>query len=149
MGRQEIEVFAVCPAEAIERDSARGFSLSRIDESGESRPFPIVVVRTVGNDYHGYVNRCPHDGVWLNIRAGEFFSPDRAFLRCGRHGAIFEIDSGLCIGGPCNGRALEPVALAVIGGEVCLCGVKLVEDTGFPGPFEDGDETMDIMIHPE
>ncbi|MBO4227810.1 Rieske 2Fe-2S domain-containing protein [Bradyrhizobium neotropicale] len=149
MGRQEIEVFAVCPAEAIERDSARGFSLSRIDESGESRPFPIVVVRTVGNDYHGYVNRCPHDGVWLNIHAGEFFSPDRAFLRCGRHGAIFEIDSGLCIDGPCNGRALEPVALAVIGGEVCLCGVKLVEDTAIPGAFEDGDETMDIMIHPE
>ncbi|MGY3608844.1 MULTISPECIES: Rieske (2Fe-2S) protein [unclassified Bradyrhizobium] len=149
MGSREIDVFAVCPADAIERGSARGFSLSRIDESGESRPFPIVVVRTVGNDYHGYVNRCPHDGVWLNIRAGEFFSPDRAFLRCGRHGAIFEIDSGFCIDGPCNGRALEPVALAVIGGDVCLCGVKLVEDNGFLGPFEDGDETMDIMIHPD
>ncbi|MCA6111330.1 Rieske (2Fe-2S) protein [Bradyrhizobium cenepequi] len=149
MGSQEIEVFTVCHADAIERGGAQGFSLSRIDASGESRPFPIVVVRTFDNDYHGYVNRCPHDGVWLNIGSGEFFSSDRAFLRCGRHGATFEIDSGFCIDGPCNGKALEPVALAVIGGDVCLCGVKLVEDNGFPDPFEDSDETMDIMIHPD
>ncbi|KRR17629.1 (2Fe-2S)-binding protein [Bradyrhizobium sp. CCBAU 051011] len=149
MGSQEIEVFAICHADLIERGGAKGFSLSRIDESGESRPFPIVVVRTFGNAYHGYVNRCPHDGVWLNIGAGGFFSSDRAFIRCGRHGATFEIDSGFCIDGPCNGKALEPVALAVIDGEVCLCGVKLVEDKGFADPFEDSDETMDIMIHPD
>ncbi|MCA6116871.1 Rieske 2Fe-2S domain-containing protein [Bradyrhizobium sp. WSM 1738] len=149
MGSQEIEVFTVCHADAIERGGAKGFSLSRIDESGESRPFPIVVVRTFGNDYYGYLNRCPHDGVWLNIGSGEFFSSDRAFIRCGRHGAIFEIDSGFCIDGPCNAKALEPVALAVVDGDVCLCGVKLVEDNGFPDPFEDSDETMDIMIHPD
>ncbi|MBT1517218.1 Rieske 2Fe-2S domain-containing protein [Bradyrhizobium sp. SRL28] len=149
MGSQEIEVFTVCRADAIERGGAKGFNLSRIDESGESRPFPIVVVRTFGNDYHSYVNRCPHDGVWLNIGSGEFFSSDRAFIRCGRHGATFEIDSGFCIDGPCNGKALEPVALAVVDGDVCLCGVKLVEDNGFPDPFEDSDETMDIMIHPD
>ncbi|WP_027584114.1 Rieske 2Fe-2S domain-containing protein [Bradyrhizobium sp. Ai1a-2] len=149
MASQEIDVFAVCHADAIERGGAKGFSLSRIDDSGESRLFPIVVVRTFGNDYIGYVNRCPHDGVWLNIGSGEFFSPDRSFLRCGRHGASFEIDSGFCIDGPCNGKALEPIALAVIGGDVCLCGVKLVEDRRLPDPFEDSDETMDIMIHPD
>lgn len=149
MASQEIVVFAVCPAEAIEPGDAKGFSLSRIDDSGESRPFPIVVVRTFCNDYLGYVNRCPHDGVWLNIGSGKFFSPDRSFLRCGRHGATFEIGSGFCIDGPCNRKALEPVALAVIGGDVCLCGVKLVEENRFPDPFEDSDDTMDIMIHPD
>ncbi|MFB9267578.1 Rieske (2Fe-2S) protein [Bradyrhizobium erythrophlei] len=145
----EIEVFAVCPADAVERGGARGGSLSRIDDIGESRPFPIFVVRTVGNDYFGYVNRCPHDGVWLNIGSGEFFSPERSFLRCSRHGATFEIDSGLCIDGPCNGNTLEPVALAVIEDDVCLCGVKLVEDHRFADSFEDSEETMEIMIHPD
>ncbi|VIO68636.1 hypothetical protein CI1B_22590 [Bradyrhizobium ivorense] len=145
----QIEVFAVCPADAIERCGAKAFSLSQVDDSGESRPFPIVVVRTFGDDYLGYVNRCPHDSLWLNIGSGEFFSSDRSFLRCARHGARFEIDTGLCIDGPCTGQALEPVALAVIEGDVCLCGIKLLEDDRFSEPFEDGDETMDITIHPD
>ncbi|WP_202633123.1 Rieske 2Fe-2S domain-containing protein [Bradyrhizobium sp. LCT2] len=145
----QIEVFAVCPADAIERSGAMGFSLSQIDDSGESRPFPIIVVRTFGNDYFNYVNRCPHESVWLNIGSGAFFSADRAFLRCGRHGARFEIDTGMCIDGPCDGQSLEPVALAVIEGDVCLCGVKLLEDDRFADPFGGSDETMDITIHPD
>ncbi|WP_244978838.1 Rieske (2Fe-2S) protein [Bradyrhizobium pachyrhizi] len=148
MGDQ-IEVFTVCPADAIERSGARGFSLSRIDDSGESRLFSIIVVRTVGDDYFGYVNRCPHDGVWLNIGSGEFFSADHSFLRCGRHGARFEIETGVCIEGPCNGQALEPVALAVIEGDVCLCGVELLEEDRASERFEDSEETMDITIHPD
>jgi nitrite reductase/ring-hydroxylating ferredoxin subunit len=148
MSSAQIEVFAVCSTDAIERNGARSFRLSRIEASGESRPFPIVVLRTHDNDYLGYVNACPHDGVWLNIRSGDFFSADRAFLKCGRHGATFEIDSGLCIEGPCLGKSLQPIALAVVDGEVCLCGVALVEDKP-PDPFEDGEETMDIMIHPD
>jgi nitrite reductase/ring-hydroxylating ferredoxin subunit len=149
MTSQQIEVFVICAADAIERGGARAFSLSRMDESGEARPFPVVVIRTHANDYVGYVNSCPHEGVWLNIGSGSFFTPDHAFLRCGRHGAIFEIDSGLCIGGLCNGKSLQPIALAVVDGEVCLCGERLVEDDRWPDPFEDHDETMEIMIHPE
>lgn len=149
MGQQEIPVFAVCAADAIERGGAKAFSLSRIDDGGESRPFPIVVVRTHGNVYLGYVNSCPHDNVWLNIGSGEFFTADRAFLKCGRHGATFEIESGLCIGGPCTGKSLQPIALAVVDGDVCLCGVRLVEDDRPANRFEDDDETMDIMIHPD
>jgi nitrite reductase/ring-hydroxylating ferredoxin subunit len=141
----ELEVFAVCAANAIERGNAKAFSLSRIVETGESRPFPIVIIRTLADEYFGYVNSCPHQGIWLNIGAGEFFARDRAFLRCGRHGANFEIDTGLCIDGPCRGKSLEPIALAVVGNDVCLCGVRLVEDDSFPS--EEPDDTMEIMIH--
>ena len=149
MSSGETELFAVCAADGIERGNARAFSLSRVYEAGESRPFPIVIIRTHAGDYFGYVNSCPHEGTWLNIGAGEFFSRDRAFLRCGRHGATFEIDSGLCIDGDCRGKSLEPIALAVVDGDVCTCGVALVEEDGCPNPFEDLDDTMEIMIHPE
>ena len=143
------EVFVICAAKSIEPGGAKAFSLSRITETDEARPFPIVVVRTAKNSYFGYVNTCPHEGIWLNFGAGEFFSRDRAFLKCGRHGANFEIDTGLCVEGPCKGKSLEPIALAVIDGEVCLCGVTLVEDDGFPDPFDELDDTMEIMIHPD
>lgn len=149
MGIEEIEVFVICASDEVERGGARAFSLSRIDASGGSRPFPIVVIRTHDNAYVGYVNACPHEGVWLNIGSGDFFTQDRAFLKCGRHGATFEIDSGLCIDGPCNGNSLQPIALAVVDGEVCLCGERLVEDDRPFGGFEDNDETMEIMIHPD
>jgi hypothetical protein len=57
---------------------------------------------------------------------------------------VFEIETGLCVAGPCRDQSLEPVALAVIDGEVCVCGIELEED----GPLDwfDEDETMEIMI---
>jgi len=146
--REAAKVFVICAADSIERSNAKAFSLFRINEAGECRPFPIMVIRTHTDDYIGYVNSCPHQGIWLNFGEGNFFTRDRAFLKCGRHGSVFEIDSGLCIDGPCKNRSLEPIALAVVDGEVCLCGVEL-EESGHPDPFDDGDDTMEIMIHPE
>jgi nitrite reductase/ring-hydroxylating ferredoxin subunit len=149
MTKEAPEVFVICAAESIAPGGAKAFSLSRVTETGEGRPFPIVIIRTAADDYVGYVNTCPHEDLWLNIGTGEFFNPERTFLKCGRHGANFEIDTGLCVAGPCKGKSLEPIALAVIDGEVCLCGVTLVEDDGFPDPFEEVDDTMEIMIHPD
>jgi nitrite reductase/ring-hydroxylating ferredoxin subunit len=148
MPSEKIEVFVICAADSIEQNAAKAFSLSRLDEGGGARPFPVVIVRTHADDYFGYRNSCPHQGIWLNFGEGEFFTPDRAFLKCGRHGSVFEIDSGLCIEGPCKDKNLEPIALAVVDGEVCICGIEL-EESGFPDPFDDGDDTMEIMIHPE
>jgi nitrite reductase/ring-hydroxylating ferredoxin subunit len=149
MPSAKVEVFAICGADDIERGDARPFSLSRINEAGESRPFPIVVVRTHANGYFGYVNSCPHEGIWLNFGDGTFFTPDRAFLRCGRHGSIFEIETGLCIDGKCKDQSLQPIALAVVDSDVCVCGIALVEDDGMPNPFDELDDTMEIMIHPD
>lgn len=150
MSSEVAELFVICSAKSIERGGAKAFSLSRInEETGEGRPFSVVVVRTHANDYLGYVNFCPHQGIWLNFGAGEFFTPDRAFLKCGRHGARFEIDTGLCLEGPCEGKSLEPIKLAVVDGDVCLVGIALVEDDGYPDPFAELDDTMEIMIHPD
>jgi nitrite reductase/ring-hydroxylating ferredoxin subunit len=149
MSSAKVEVFVVCSADDIERGDAKPFSLSRINEAGESRPYPILIVRTHGNDYFGYVNSCPHEGVWLNFGEGTFFTPDRTFLKCGRHGSIFEIETGLCIDGQCKEKTLEPIALVVVDGDVCVCGIALAEDDRMPDPFDEFDDTMEIMIHPD
>ncbi|MGJ0510700.1 hypothetical protein [Methylocystis sp.] len=41
---------------------------------------------------------------------------------------------------------IEPVALVVMDGDVCLCGVELAEEE--ISDDDDLDETMEIMIHP-
>jgi nitrite reductase/ring-hydroxylating ferredoxin subunit len=145
----DVPIYAICSAADIAVGGARPFDLARVDEAGESRPFRVFVVRKEQDEYFAYANACPHEGTWLNVGAGEFFDPNRAFLKCGRHGAKFEIETGLCVEGPCKGAHLEPIALAVIDGDVCLCGVPLVEDDGFPNPFDELDDTMEIMIHPD
>ncbi len=147
MASEEPEVFVICPTRSIAPGTARPFTLSRIIETGESRPFPIVIVRTAADAFFGYVNSCPLERAWLNIGSGEFFNADGTRLKCGRHGAHFEIETGICVEGPCKGASLEPVAVVVINGEVCLCGITLVEDDGFPDPFEEFDDTMEI--HPD
>lgn len=146
---EEIEVYAICPLRDIDPGKAKAFDLSRIGEDGNGRPFRIVVVRTGARDVVGYVNACPHQGTWLNIGGGEFFNTDGSRLRCGRHGSLFDIESGACLEGACEGEHLEPIALAVVGGDICLCGVPLVEEDMRPLSYDDLDETMEIMISPD
>jgi nitrite reductase/ring-hydroxylating ferredoxin subunit len=151
MGEDKPGLFVVCALDDIAPGTARPFTLSRAGEADAGRPFPIFIVRVSDDVCVGYVNACPHDGVWLNVGDGEFFSADGAFLRCGRHGATFDILSGLCVDGPCAARSLEAVPLLVSDGEVCVYGIDLVEEDRHRDPFLDfdPDETMEIMIHPD
>jgi nitrite reductase/ring-hydroxylating ferredoxin subunit len=144
----EPKVFVVCDASSLERGQAKAFSLSRVTDSGETRPFSIFVVRAKTDQYFGYVNSCPHQGTWLNFGEGKFFNDAGTQLRCGRHKAEFDIETGSCVKGPCKDQSLEPLALVVVDGEVCLCGVELREDDS---AFYDDelDETMEITVSPD
>ncbi len=145
---EKIDVFVICSAGTVAPGQAKAFMLSRIDEAGESRPFPIFIMHTIRNGFIGYVNACPHKGSLLNSAAGGFLSQDRKHFECGLHGAKFEIDSGLCIDGPCSAKSLEPIAVTEIDGDICLCGVKLAEDDGIPDPFTyvEEDNIPEVLI---
>jgi len=145
----DAELYVICDQSDIAPGAAVAFSLARLNGEGEARPFPIVVIRTRDDAFYAYENICPHNRLWLNIGDGNFFSADGAFLECGRHGSRFEIDSGVCISGPCKDAGLESIPIAAIDGDVCLFGVSLLEAPEFPDPFDDGDDTMEIMIHPD
>lgn len=143
-----VDWYGICPMEAIAPGEARGFSLLRRDANGEDTPSFVFIHRLDGARYVAYENACPHEGVWLNIRTGDFLTPDGRFLHCGRHGGKFELESGLCVEGPCENKRLKPVAVALIEGDVCLSGIDFVEEEGLRG-FYDDDDTMEIMIQPD
>ncbi len=65
-----------------------------------------------------YRNSCPHLGVELNWSGDEFMSPDGLWLQCAAHGALFEIDSGLCVAGPCHGKSLTPIPFVLEDGQL-------------------------------
>jgi len=70
------------------------------------------VVRRGARAY-GYRNECPHVGTPLDWIPDEFMDREGRHLVCSTHGAVFRIEDGLCLAGPCQGDALEPVAVAV------------------------------------
>lgn len=91
----------------------------------EARAFPyrgdqtLLVVRR-GLKAWAYINRCPHAGVPLEWQENRFMSLDGTRLQCSTHGALFEIDTGYCSWGPCQGRKLEALPLSIENGVLFL-----------------------------
>jgi len=85
-----------------------------IELSIEQRP--LFAVRQ-DNNLYAYWNNCPHVGVPLNWMPGKFLDIEKTFIQCSSHGAIFGIDSGECVAGPCVGDHLSRVALTQKGND--------------------------------
>ncbi len=62
-----------------------------------------------GQHYFAYQNLCKHLPVTLDLNDNSFFNHDKTLLQCQMHGAIYEIETGLCVGGPCEGAKLRPL----------------------------------------
>ena len=78
-------------------DLAEGATLKfTFDENGEKRE--AFVIRWKGR-VHAYRNECRHIPVTLDWVENRFLSRDGCYLQCATHGALFEVDSGLCIDG--------------------------------------------------
>ena len=104
----------ICALTQIDDPGSRAFTIGRGDW-----PLQGMVVRRC-SEVHGYVNRCPHAGHPLNLRPHEFLTPDRSLLLCNSHGALFEITTGLCVGGPCAGARLRRIPLELSNGYVLI-----------------------------
>ena len=69
-----------------------------------------------------YVNVCPHAGNPLEWRPDAFLTRDRSRIICSRHGAVFEIESGVCVEGPCPGARLRALRVGVENGGIVVYG---------------------------
>lgn len=66
----------------------------------------LFAVRRDGRVY-AYQNRCPHRGVPLEWQADQFLDHSHSLIQCATHGALFLIESGECVSGPCSGQSLK------------------------------------------
>ncbi|MDX2421411.1 MAG: Rieske 2Fe-2S domain-containing protein [Amphritea sp.] len=94
----------------LPENSAKGVDL------GERKLF---AVNRQGNIYL-YENRCPHKSIPLEWIPDTFLDAEKQFIQCSTHGALFTIDQGLCIAGPCTGAKLTPVSFEIIESKVCV-----------------------------
>lgn len=84
-------------------------------------PFKGFVVRS-GEQVFAYQNHCQHAGHCLNWKPDSFLTKDRKNIICASHGALYDIQTGECIAGPCVGKYLTPVEVRVAGGNVIVVG---------------------------
>lgn len=105
-----IDMTVLCKTCEIPSQSARGFNLD-----GRA----LVAVHH-NERFFVYENRCPHRGVELEWQPDQFFDFEGNFIQCATHGALFKIDTGECIAGPCNGQALTAVAFTQVDGQIVL-----------------------------
>lgn len=108
--------YRLCALTDIPEGTSKGFS--HPDPAREARdPRGLFVVRREQN-IHAYRNRCPHRGLELNWVPDRFLDRDQAFILCSAHGALFEIATGRCVDGPCQGQQLEALPIETVGGVV-------------------------------
>ncbi|MBO9712041.1 Rieske (2Fe-2S) protein [Sphingomonas sp.] len=100
------------PLDLIPDGAARNFVL----EMKAGRFHGFVVRR--GGEVHGYVDRCAHMALPLAQTLDAYLTPDGSLIQCSWHGALYRIEDGLCVGGPCAGARLAAWPVAVRDGMI-------------------------------
>ncbi len=103
-------MIALCALDALENFQSKGFNIGQQ---------AIFVVRH-NQQVFAYHNRCPHLGIQLEWQADRFLDIDGELIQCATHGALFTIDEGFCVSGPCGGQSLEAIETHIDAGQVWL-----------------------------
>ena len=88
---------------AIPEDGSKGF---------ECNSEKYFAVKKEGKLYI-YKNSCPHIGVALEWVEDQFLDSSQTMIQCANHGALFVIESGACVAGPCSGQKLAAVKFSI------------------------------------
>jgi naringenin degradation protein FdeD len=110
----------LCALTEINQPGSRGFSI----DTAQGKVDVFVVRR--GTTVVGYLNSCPHTGGPLDWVPDQFLNIDSDMIQCATHDALFRIEDGVCIRGPCAGQSLIPAAVKIVAGRVLL----LMDESG-------------------
>ncbi len=101
-------------------------TLCHIDDiaEGKTRGFEVgdlkIIALKKNAAVHLYVNRCPHLGLNLEFQPDDFLNYDETFIQCSTHGAMFTLDTGECVLGPCKGASLQEINFTLDGETIFL-----------------------------
>jgi nitrite reductase/ring-hydroxylating ferredoxin subunit len=97
------DMVTLCHTAEIEEGTSRGFEVTG--------KYLFAVKKD--DQLHVYYNYCPHLGTPLEWQEDQFLDSDGALIQCSTHGALFLIEDGLCIAGPCKGKHLKRITHTV------------------------------------
>jgi nitrite reductase/ring-hydroxylating ferredoxin subunit len=103
----------LCRLDDLAEGAARGFDLAGHGQPG------LFIVR-LRDLVHAYVDSCPHHDTPMAWRRDAYLNAAGDRIVCAAHGAQFEIDTGLCVLGPCLGERLRAVPWRLVAGEIAI-----------------------------
>ncbi len=103
-------MISLCHIDDIEESTSKGFAV------GNKYVFAVKKDDRV----YVYYNCCPHLGTPLEWQEDRFLDSDNALIQCSTHGALFLIESGQCILGPCKGKSLKAIPFVIGNGFVMV-----------------------------
>lgn len=106
----------LCDLDEIEDGDSNAFFLER---NGKMESFMVI---RKGQTAFVYINSCPHIGAPLDLAPGRFLTPDKSMIICSTHGALFRIEDGFCLSGPCAEKTLTQIPVRIHEGEIYLTG---------------------------
>lgn len=98
----------LCHSDDIAEGKSKGFQV------GETFLFAVKK----NNQLFIYENSCPHLGIQLEWQADEFLDIDASMIQCSSHGALFKIEDGECLLGPCQGQSLTAIDFTLKEGQI-------------------------------
>ena len=104
----------LCRSQDLPEGSSRGF----IVDTCHGREDMFLVCKN--GQLFGYRNSCPHTGSPLDWVPDRFLNLDGDLIQCATHDALFRIEDGTCIAGPCVGKVLQPVSVTLCNDEIFL-----------------------------
>jgi nitrite reductase/ring-hydroxylating ferredoxin subunit len=102
----------LCPLNEIASPGSRGFRY-RVEDA----VFAGFVIRR-GDEVVGYVDSCPHAGWPLSGPNGRFLTRDNDLILCAGHAALFRIEDGAMVAGPCQNVSLTPWPVKIVDGAI-------------------------------
>ncbi|MDH6269734.1 nitrite reductase/ring-hydroxylating ferredoxin subunit [Rhizobium sp. SG_E_25_P2] len=98
----------LCNTGDVDEGEAKGFG----PVGGYRRK--IIVLRKEGR-LHAWLDACPHypQGTPMAWRSNAYLNGDGTHIACHSHGALFDMQTGECVLGPCLGQGLTRVELTV------------------------------------
>ena len=67
-----------------------------------------------------YRNSCPHTLGPLDWLPDNFLDEDKKYIMCANHGALFQINDGRCIYGPCKEQSLLALPFVIENNDIYL-----------------------------
>ena len=104
----------LCRLDEIALPGSRGFCLG-----AGARRREIFVVRGAEGVWANE-NSCPHTGGMLDWVPAQLLSYEQTHIHCATHGALFRLEDGHCVHGPCLGKSLVSVVIKLQGGNIVL-----------------------------
>ncbi|MCH8105568.1 MAG: Rieske 2Fe-2S domain-containing protein [Proteobacteria bacterium] len=110
------DLIYLCDLDRLSDPGSFGFCVERNEQEIEG-----FLVKN-DNRWFAYRNSCPHTGSPLDWVEHQFLYIDGALILCSTHDALFVIDTGECVVGPCLWECLEKLDIVVQGDGVYLSG---------------------------